>query len=64
MTCCLVRWIVCSRPSGPGGALQGGPAPGAPAGGPEDLREETTAQQAAHVSQNPDEDHRPAQHQC
>lgn len=51
------------RPSGPGGALQGGPAAGAAAGSPEDLREEASTQQTAHVPQNPDEDHRPAQHQ-
>jgi len=54
---------VCVRPSGPGGALEGGPAPGAAPGGSEDLREEEAAQQTAHVPQNLDEDHRPAQHQ-
>lgn len=51
------------RPSGPGGAFEGGPAAGATSGGSEDLREEASAQHAAHVPQNPDEDHRPAQHQ-
>lgn len=54
---------VCVRPSGPRGALQGGPAPGASPGSSEDLREEASAQQTAHVPQNTDEDHRPAQHQ-
>lgn len=54
-----VLFCVCVRPSGPGRALQGGPAPGATPGGSEDLRKEATAQQTPHVPQNPDEDHRP-----
>lgn len=61
--CAYVCACVCLRPSGPGGALQGGPAPRATTGSSEDLCEEASAQQAAHVPQNPDEDHRPAQHQ-
>lgn len=52
------------RSSGPGGALQGGPAPGATPGSFENLCEEASAQQTTHVPQNTDEDHRPAQHQC
>lgn len=51
------------RPSGPGGAVQGGGAAGAAAGGAEDLLPQTAAQHAPHVPQGPHEDHRLAQHQ-
>lgn len=61
----LICVCVCVRvrPSGSGGALQGRPASGAAPGSPEDLREEASTQQTSHVSQDPNEDHRPAQHQ-
>lgn len=52
-----------NRPSGPGGAVEGGGAAGAAAGGAEDLLPQTATQHAPHVPQGPHEDHWPAQHQ-
>ena len=52
-----------NRPSGSGGAVQGGGAAGAAAGGTEDLLPQAATQHAPHVPQGPHEDHWPAQHQ-
>lgn len=51
------------RPSGPGGAVQGGGAAGATVGGTEGLLPQTPAQHAADVPQGSHEDYRPAHHQ-
>lgn len=46
-----------SRPSGSGGAVEGGGAAGAAAGGVEDLLPQTATQHASHVPQGAHEDH-------
>ena len=51
------------RPPGLGAGGQGGRPAGAPARGPEDLREEEETPQTAHVPQDVDEDHRSEKHQ-
>ena len=50
------------RPAGPGAVGEGGRAAGASAGGAQALREEPAATQTAHVPQDADEDHRPAEY--
>lgn len=53
----IVLSVCLNRPTGPGGAIQGGGAAGATTGGAEDLLPQTAAQHAPDVPQGPHEDH-------